>query len=158
MTNNSVFVSCMPTDLKSKRFQSLGFADFDKISYHFKVKNNGPDTVQLNLYGSWWLETYESVGISPVTYIQDNKCPYKLAEYVLGTLRNTKMCVLESNADTEYSNIDATITAAIATITNPWQIITNNVVFETTVAPEPEPEPEPDSDEEWGARPMIWNP
>ena len=153
MTNNSVFVSCMPTELKAKRFYQLSVADFHRISYHFKVKNNGPGSVVLTLSGNWWLETYESVGTSPVAFTDDSKCPYKLAEFVFGNLRNTKMYTLQTNVATEYANLDTTITTALAAIVTPWQVLTTDVTFE---AP-PEPE-EPDSDEEWAARPMVWNP
>lgn len=151
MTGDSVFVSCMPSELKAKRFYQLAFPDFHRISYHFKVKNNGADSMVLNLSGSWWLETYEAIGTSPVTFTDDSKCPYKLAEFVFGHLRNTKMYTLQTNVDAEYANLDDAITNALVAVVAPWQVITSNIEFGI-------PAPiEADSDEEWESRPKIWN-
>lgn len=151
MTGDSVFVSCMPSELKAKRFYQVTYPEFHRISYHFKVKNNGADSMVLNLSGSWWLETYESTGTSPVTFTNDTKCPYKLAEFVFGHLRNTKIYTLQTNVVAEYNNLDNTIVNALAAVVTPWQMITSNIAFGIP------PPAEPDSDEEWESRPKIWN-
>ena len=159
ITGTGAFISCMPSEIKSKRFYQLNIPDFHTMTYHTKVRNSGTGNVDVKVSGMWWLETYEALGTSPVTFT-DDKCPYKLAEFVFGELRNTKRCILRNAALSEYSNLDTTITNALATIVNPWQILTSGVNVSVTVIGEvpPVPEPEPDSDEEWGSRPVLWNP
>lgn len=154
ITNNGVFVSCMPFELKSKRFKTQSFSEFTILAHHFTITNNGTGSIVVNISGKWWHEVYEATTNSLIAFTQDNKCPYKLAEFVLGQMRNTHTFVLQSEALARFANIDTAIDTAIEAVVSPWQLLPG----QPEPGPEPEPEPEIDSDEEWASRPLIWNP
>ena len=131
LANNSIHLNCMPVDLRTKRFANIASSDFHKLCHHVKIKNTGASAGTVSVYGAWWLETNEPT-YGGVAYYADLKCPHKLAEYVIGNLRN-KILTWDSTTSTAmFNQLDNTITTAVEEVTQPWKALVISLDDETT--------------------------
>lgn len=131
-TNNGILnrtnINCIPSELKFKRFLNLTAPDFHRMVCHVKIRNTSATvSATTNVYGCWFVETNDAQ-TGGVSYSQDTKCPMKLAEYVLGYLRNTTLSFSDdTNEASKLQNLDASITTAITEVAKSWEaLITSN--------------------------------
>lgn len=143
LTNGNVFINCLPSELKAKRFSNLTVPDFHRTSHHFKVKNNGGSSATVSLLGQFWLETYDPINTG-IFFVQ-SMIPAKLAEYILGIIKNSPLPVTDSSNYTErYDLLDNNITVYLKSIGLAWQMISSSYGSV------------PD-EEDWTSRPKVSN-
>jgi hypothetical protein len=143
--NNTIAINCLPVDLRFKRFSNLTYADFHRMACHIKVKNIGATTGTVDVYGCWFLETVDYSTSGGISYSQDTKCPMKLAEYVIGQLRNSSAVYTDSvTTATKLANLDQTITSTIAELTKSWDILAESREVEQ-------------EEEDWSIQPRVSN-
>lgn len=153
------YLSCIPTNLEYRYISKSTTAFYAPgLRYGARVKNNTTGAITLNVSMKCWMQSYELSSASPVIFEKDSVMPYKLAEYLIGNLRNNYLFMSSDESQTALPLLTSNITTTLQALIVPWQQITSDVTINVAADPVTEPEPGPDSDEEWGARPMIWNP
>lgn len=148
--NNAIWINCLPTELKNKRFSgSITSSENHRMVYHAKVKNNGTSSATCSIQGAWWIESQDPAW-GGITYSQDNKCPSKLAEYVISYLRTESDAVYcdAHILNARFDRLDSYITQALQEIVYNWKafVVSRNQVVDT------------ESEEiDWNNQPMISN-
>lgn len=148
-TNNTVYINCLPTELRNKRYVNAISPEYHRMVYHVKIKNTGASSTTCSVYGSWWLETQDPA-YGGISHIQDTKCPAKLAEYVISHMRNNTDIVMTDNTNyfSRYDTLDALITAALKAVLLNWKVFVVSRT-QTTVIEEEEIN--------WKNQPLISN-
>lgn len=151
--DDSVYYNMSPDDLRYKNYSGIDTPSFPQTQYRFQVSNTGSTDIGIFITGEWWYETYnpEEEGVE---FIQDEKCPYKLSEYILAHLKGDYSVVLESEIAARTAGLDGVLDAAIENIVGNWAMLTSDITItgDGNGAPE-DPEPE-----DWTLRKRIWNP
>lgn len=151
--DDSVYYNMSPNDLRFKNYSGIDNPSFPQTQYRFQVTNEGSTDVGMFISGEWWYETYnpEEDGVE---FIQDEKCPYKLSEYVLAHLKSDYSVVGESDVLTKTSGLNTALDAALESIVGNWTMLTSDITITGDGGGEPD-EPE---QEDWTLRKRIWNP
>jgi len=152
VVNTPLYIGMAPNDLRYKNIEGITYPYFPYAHHHFRVNNVSNGAMTVDIMGEWWVETYEPFAqITP--YIQDTKCPYKLAEYILSKLKPFYSHILESERVAKWNVLDLSIQGVIDTIVTPWAVLTSDI----TIASDNNSAPV-DDNADWNSRKLIWNP